>query len=387
MVGYQKALDILRKASTENGFVAAVQEEDNYRRIWTRDSALCGLAALSTDDKNLKQTFKKSIETIFLHQHPQGFIPSNVSPLSQTISYGSVVGRVDNHAWIIISACTYALLQNENQWLQSYKPAIEKCFQLMTAWEFNGRGLMYVPQSADWADEYHHHGYILYNQLLRLWALRAAANAFEDIRYQQEAAELKSVIEIYFSGDEFYAVQIKRMWGDQNFPYWIMGFNTSTIYSQFDLQANILALLLKIGEKDQQQKVLNYVMELMIKNDRMLPSFYPVIGNDDFQMNELNNNFAFRFRNHPFEFHNGGLWPVWNGLAAFVSSEYNADISNQISHRIEMACQQNNWEFNECYHGQTNASIGVPYCSWSAAGLILSKNTDFISKLTSHHAN
>jgi hypothetical protein len=54
---YDKAIELLHAASTPSGFVAAVQEEDNYRRIWTRDSALCGLAALSTDDAALKQTF------------------------------------------------------------------------------------------------------------------------------------------------------------------------------------------------------------------------------------------------------------------------------------------------------------------------------------------
>ncbi len=66
---YDKAIELLHAASTPSGFVAAVQEEDNYRRIWTRDSALCGLAALSTDDVALKQIFKKSIETIFRNHH------------------------------------------------------------------------------------------------------------------------------------------------------------------------------------------------------------------------------------------------------------------------------------------------------------------------------
>ena len=44
----------------------------------------------------------------------------------------------------------------------------------MDAWEFNGKQLMYVPQGADWADEYLQHGYILFDQLLRIWALELA---------------------------------------------------------------------------------------------------------------------------------------------------------------------------------------------------------------------
>jgi hypothetical protein len=34
----------------------------------------------------------------------------------------------------------------------NYRKKVEKCFALMDAWEFNGKHLMYVPQSGDWAD-------------------------------------------------------------------------------------------------------------------------------------------------------------------------------------------------------------------------------------------
>jgi len=42
-------------------------------------------------------------------------------------------------------------------------PAIEKVVFLLGAWEFNNRGLLYVPATGDWADEYVHNGYILYD--------------------------------------------------------------------------------------------------------------------------------------------------------------------------------------------------------------------------------
>lgn len=379
MEGYQKAIELLHAASTPNGFVAAVQEEDNYRRIWTRDSALCGLAALSTDDEALKQTFKKSIETIFRNQHPDGFIPGNVSPIGDNVSYGSVVGRVDNHAWIIISACTYAHIQDEQDWLRQFETGIAKSFALMTAWEFNGKGLMYVPQSAGWADEYYHHGYVLYNQLLRLWALRCAAQLFINEDYTAEAIRVQTVIEKYFSGREFYASQVERMWKGPEKPYWIMGFNTAQLYTQFDLQANALALLLEIGDSHQQQKALAYINGL--SGDGLLPSFYPTVEEGDKEMGELKSNYAFRFRNLPSEFHNGGLWPVWNGFTAMCLSKYDDAIANKLNIKIDEACSRDNWEFNECYHGKTGKGIGVPHCAWSAAGAILSQNTDLVSKL------
>ncbi len=378
---YKKAIGLLKSASTAKGFTAAVHEEDNYKRIWTRDSALCGLAALAADDKELISSFKHSIETLFRHQHTAGFIPSNVALNEESISYGSVVGRVDNHAWIVISACTFARLQNKKEWLHQYKNGIEKCIHLMHAWEFNGRGLMYVPQSADWADEYHHHGYILYNQLLRLWALRCAAKAFSNQYYLSEAQRIQQAIETYFGKEKAYAVQIERMREKENKPYWIMGFNTSSVYNQFDLQANALALFLNIGTNSEQISVVNYVRDLVQEHQSFLPSFYPVIEENDNAMQDLKNNYAFRFRNHPHEFHNGGLWPVWNGFAALCISKYDAALAQNISETIVAACAKKDWDFNECYHGKTGEPIGVSQCAWSAAGMVLSSHPQFANQL------
>ena len=77
--GYARAIELLRQASTAKGFVASVQEHDNYKRIWTRDGVVNGLAALMSEEEDLIETFRATIETIFDHQHPVGFMPSNVA--------------------------------------------------------------------------------------------------------------------------------------------------------------------------------------------------------------------------------------------------------------------------------------------------------------------
>ena len=67
------------------------------------------------------------------------------------------------------------------------KSHVATCFSLMDAWEFNGKHLLYVPQSGDWADEYIQHGYILFDQLLRVWALRLAASVYRQTRWDEKA--------------------------------------------------------------------------------------------------------------------------------------------------------------------------------------------------------
>jgi hypothetical protein len=48
----------------------------------------------------------------------------------------------------------------------------ERAVHCLGAIEYNGRHLMYVPTGGNWADEYIFEGYILYDQVLRAWALR-----------------------------------------------------------------------------------------------------------------------------------------------------------------------------------------------------------------------
>ena len=89
-------------------------------------------------------------------------------------------------------------------------------------------------------------------------------------------------------------------------------------------------------------------------------------------MRELENNYAYTFRNRPHEFHNGGLWPVWNGLlaAAAVIME-DVEFAAAITNEIENANQKNQHQYNECLQGETLEPIGVPFCTWSAGGHVL----------------
>lgn len=371
-----KAEDLLQKASTPAGFTAAVNEHDNYQRVWARDGTICTLAALLTGKQELIATGKATLETLFARQHRAGFIPSNVEPANGAVSYGTAVGRVDNVCWPVIGICQLAHMTGEKAWAQQFLPQVEKCFQVLEAWEFNGRGLVYVPQSGDWADEYIQHGYILYDQLLRLWALRSAAALFNRSDWQADAEQLKLLIQTNFWNNQqmegLYSIQLKNHLEKAPVSFWFLGFNPSRIYSQFDLQANALALLLGIGNEQQDKTLIELLQQMMQAMQHILPSFYPTIETGDADMAELENNYAYSFRNKPFEFHNGGLWPVWNGwLAAALTERKQGDMAATIHQQIKKANALHNDEFNECLHGQSLQPAGVPHCAWSAAGEII----------------
>lgn len=383
---YHDAVALLRKVSTGAGFTATPAVQDNYYRVWTRDATVCGIACTTLNDAALSNSFKQSLQTTWQHQHPTGCLPSNVAVQSGEAGYGGSTGRADNTSWGIIGACLYASATGDHVFLQELEPKMEKAFQVLDAWEYNGRNLIYVPQSGDWADEYMQHGYILFDQLLRYWALALAAKMLGRKDYAEKATLVKQAIEnnfFYREIDEhWYSAQLKRMKAGAPKDFWWLGFNPSQLYPQFDLQANMLCLLLRIGTPEQQKKLTAWLQEYLRSNNHMLPSFYPAINSDNRLMAELESNYAYRFRNKPFEFHNGGLWPVWNGWMCAALLPYNETLYNSILERMETDMAAAGSPFNECLHGITGEPCGVNDCAWSAAGYIIAKNAVLFNQIT-----
>jgi GH15 family glucan-1,4-alpha-glucosidase len=372
---YGASLALLKQASTGSGFVASVAEHDNYRRIWTRDGTINSLAALLTANADLIRTAKATIETIFTHQHPSGFMPSNVTP-NGSVSYGGTVGRADNPSWAVIGLCQYVLFTGDTSLANRFGDSVKACFSVMDAWEYNGKHLIYVPQSGDWADEYIQHGYVLFNQLLRIWALRLAAEVYEQPLWLQKSKTIEQVVCTNFynnqAAENLYAPNLKHQLQQAPIDFWFLGFNPSRIYSQFDLQANLLTILLGIGTQQQNDTLASLIKGMYAQMNHLLPSFFPAIGYGDKDMPELENNYAYSFRNLPGEFHNGGLWPVWNGwLAAALCVLEETGMAVHLTDAIAKANSLNNNEFNECLHGETGKPIGVPHCTWSAGGFLL----------------
>lgn len=374
---YHHALDLLREAVTPYGFVAAVEEQDNYKRVWTRDGVITAIAALLSGDKSLTDAAKNTLITIFEHQHPDGFMPSNVSPKDGAVSYGGTSGRADNPSWAVIGLSAYTLVTGDEDLWRKYQRQVHQCFMLLNSWEFNGKHLIYVPQSGDWADEYIQHGYILFDQLLRLWALRLASKLSFNADWETKIADItRSIRANYWKNDHpenAYSSNLMHQLEHASQEYWLMGFNPGRIYKYFDLQANTYALFLGIGDENQNRKVLQYIGALYDQRQSLLPSFYPTIQDDDSDMNELKDNYAYAFRNQPDYFHNGGLWPVWNGwLVAALNFHQKTSLAQEILSEIHRSNAKGDL-FNECFHGTSLEPCGVPKCTWSAAGAVIAE--------------
>lgn len=373
---YTKAIDLLHKVSTNNGFLASAENTTNYQRVWARDGVICGLAALASGDEQLILTFRKTLETLANNQHVNGTIPSNilVSEGKNEVSYGGLAGRVDAVTWFVIGVCQYGFHTKDENFVQQMQPNIEKCLSLLDAWEFNNKHLLYVPLSGNWADEYITDGYVLYDQLLRIWALKSY-NYF--VKSDAITAKMEAIIqqiEINFLPNSIGEKYHERAYNEVQFSDFMpCSFSPSGYKTQFDAFANSLALLLNLGSKEFQTQTIAFADDLAKETQLgLLPAFWPPVFQDDLDWNLLKNNCKYEFRNYPYEFHNGGSWPMVNGffgLALLAKNE--TQKATELLEKINQANAQKEYSFYENFNTETTEVNGVSFCAWSAAATVL----------------
>ncbi len=384
-VSYIKAIELLQRCSSSDGFLASAENTSNYKRVWARDGVICGLGALASGDENLINTFEKTLETLANNQHKNGTIPSNVlvTENETQVSYGGLAGRVDAVTWFVIGVCQYAFYKKDSFFVSKYESNIQKCLQLLEAWEFNNQHLIYVPLSGNWADEYITDGYVLYDQLLRVWALRS-------YNYFQKSEEITSKIEkiehqivVNFTPNEIVLKYHERAYNELQFKGFMpCSFSPAGYKTQFDAFANALVLLLNIGSDDFQNEILKTFETIKNETDlKLIPAFWPPIQESDLDWNLLKNNCKYEFRNYPYEFHNGGSWSMVNGFYGLaLLSKNQKENASQVLNSINNANEIEDFSFFENFNTKTSKPNGVAFCAWSASASVFlhqNLNTNF----------
>lgn len=391
---YDKALDLMRRCATEDGFLASPVERDNYRRVWGRDGVILGLAALMSGDESLASTTKGTLLTLARYQGPHGEIPSNVDTTTERVSYGGTTGRVDADLWFVIGCAEYWLHSGDDDFIDSMLPALERVRFLLGAWEFNARGLIYVPQTGDWADEYLQSGYVLYDQLLYLQALRSFCRIHSEVHGSSDhvlvdrTTRLLHVIRAnyWFNGQEEEDIYHKVLYRkgraaapQQSGQFWMPFFSPTGYGYRFDAFANVLTGLFRVGSSSQCEKVDQHIGKIVPKKMCLLPAFHPVIEPVDEDWKNLQMTFSYNFKNNPYEYHNGGLWPLITGfyVADLTRRDHKVKAQRYLDgiHRANaMERDGETWTFPEYVHGRKFTAGGTFMQGWSAAAAVIGHN-------------
>ena len=385
---------LIRQCATEEGLLASPSRNANYRRIWARDGVIIGLSVMMGGDEELIAAFGRTLTTLAAYQGPHGEIPSNVSIGKRDVSYGSTAGRVDANLWFVIGVVEYWLASGDERFILEMMPVLDKVIFLLGAWEFNDRGFLYIPATGDWADEYIHSGYVLYDQLLYLQALKS----YRFLRYrvledpgQGLAEKIKRLREMIRAN--FWIVQEKplpaHVYNENLYEkgreaaqccmeqYWLPFFTPYGYGYRFDAFANILASLFSVANSRQCETVDRFIHRHVAADDlKLLPAFYPTIKQDDKDWGKLNVAFSYGFKNRPHEYHNGGLWPMLSGFYAADLAKRNKRNEAQeylfsIGEANKMKMDGSSWGFPEFIHGKKYTPGGNPAQCWSASAYLM----------------
>lgn len=367
----QEAIEVIRKAITDEGILASAQQRDNYARVWARDSMMTGYAGILIDDEEILDGLEQSILTLVRHQAENGQIPSNV--VNGKASYGTHVGRTDATTWWIVTTCEYLKRPEKETLKNQLRQPIYQALSCLKTWEYNQRGLVYSPLGGNWADEYVTSGYTLYDNILRYWALKNAAEIYRDEDLQAKAVNTKQLIqENFYKNDsdvvKYHETAYARTPGK---PYLWASLNANGYDVRFDLAGNALAIFLDF-ELD--FKAFSTFLESVYEEfgHWMLPVFYPVIfpGDDDWRL--LENNYSYSFKNEPHHFHNGGSWPIFLGwLCLGLKRKGFPEIPGKILAQYEFLMKEKGESFREYYSTDELLPLGTEELCFSASGYLL----------------
>jgi len=371
----EKSIELLKSLITTKGFIASSNDIDNYKRVFSRDGIIAGISSIKFKDKDLVESFKQTLLTLRRNQDKTGRIPSNVSLDEENISYGTTVGRVDSSIWYVIGACFYYLETGDKEFLEESKDSIEKTVFYLECLELNGRGLIYIPPGGDWADEYINEGYVLFDQALYLMALDFYYKVFRNSETQDKINHLKSLIEINFFPDEknkhhpdvYQSKLYEKILRDYKTESPIASFSAFGANYYYDLFGISILFNSNILKKDKIGSIEKEFRIIHEKDLPLYPAFYPVIYEKDKDWDKLNNNYLFRLKNKPNEYHNGGLWGVAHGF--YLASKNSLDEKEVFD--FANILKRDNYKFPEFYHGITLEGMGTEKLGFTAAGYLL----------------
>lgn len=376
---YRSAKDLLELLATPNGLLASSIAADNYKRIWARDAVVCGLAGLLEEQENVIEALKDSLLLLAKHQHELGMIPSNVDPEDGSVSYGSLVGRVDTNTWFIIGCCLYYKKREDHDFWEQVEPKIQLTQKYLRSITMNDGDWIYTPLSGNWADEYPVHGFTLYDNGLRVWSEKLYA----DISGQANpdlGRQLAKILINFWPVDRSEAGPIYQSSSYSEAaiskPLHFGSFILPGAYdSRFDAAANAVALCLLELDQDRKDRLNSFTTALEKDLGTLLiPAFWPPIEPASPDWRLLQHNYSYDFKNHPGSFHNGGIWPVWMGLFC-LGLHLNGlqKLSSKIVQAYGCTIDKDK-PFTEFYQARTLLAGGKTQMGYSASGVIFMKH-------------
>jgi hypothetical protein len=369
---YARSLKLLERNSHAGGVIACAKSKKavdrSYAAVFGRDAAICSLGMVASGDRELIAHAKKSLLTLARHQAPNGQIPKYVKPESREVDFW-YSGCIDATLWWLIAVDFY----DHNLLAARLRKKLERHIAKALGWlfcqEHQGMYLLQQNEASDWADIMPRSGFVLYSNCLwyhvkKRYGIATASKTrrfFKTIFYpfgkpdpeHKRARILTDYIKDHAKRRDFYVSFV-------NFSFW---------GEELDVYGNILACMLGLSYPERANAVVDGLLRLRVNK----PFPVRVVHAPIQQIHKLWRPYMERHsQNHPFQYHNGGIWPFVSGFWIMLLSELGRkELARRELERYAEACRLNKWGFNEWLHGKTGKPMGMTGQSWNAAMFVL----------------
>lgn len=372
---YPEAIELLRSLSSADGIRASASRTTNYAAVFTRDAVMAGVAGLLVEDAAVTDGLLRTLEHLRALQGREGQIASNYELRADgatRVSFGTLAPRIDAATWYLIGlglGVRAGIVDAE-----PFRESAHAVVRLLDALEYNGRHLVYVPPGGNWADEYVYDGYVLYDQVLRAWALRLLSPVYERA-WSEKARSIEQVIEINYwpDGGEGLSLHspIVRTLVDPRCAHPVASFSPVRSWDMFDLAASSLLAVSGVAPR-LAAGALDFVVDRFLTRSELPPAFHPVIDEDHPDWPALSRYHLFEFRNRPHEYHNGGVWPIWLGWLALglARAQREEDLGRLLELCGARLSARADFRFHEFLHGASGQPGGTTGMAYSATGVV-----------------
>ncbi len=270
----------LHKCYTEEGILAG---QKNFIDFWARDSFWAILGSIRLEDYDqVENNFNQFLNL----QRKNGQIPYRIISVNQFLkylrikkrfkkpipNYNSIMGAsvIDQNSLLIIAASGYIKNARGKEYIREIFPKLESAYNWLQKQRSSKFGLIKEGLFANWMDHVYKSGIVLNNNVLYQKASSAMAfmanelgNCEQQNRYENESKKVGKKINEHLYNDVFYLD-------------WI-GFKK---HHYFETSSNLLTIIWRIADKDQSQKILDFVEKKLYRGfvpKANFPSYHPFL--------------------------------------------------------------------------------------------------------------
>ena len=338
----------------------------HYTRIFARDAGISALGMAVSGDAALIAGAQNSLRTLAAHQAENGQIPNYVYPEMASADFW-YLGCIDATLWWLIALHYLARLGHGID--AEMRAPMAKAITWLQCQEHPQLHLVQQSEASDWADIMPRSGFVLYTNAL--WYHVKCLYALP--RREETALHVNHLFHPFTDyPPEYRRLKLLRDYvraKAHNRGLYLSFVNLSFWGDEGDVLGNLLAVLFGLCDAQCATRVLGALDAAAIGDPYPVRAVCSPIGRSDHLWRAYMERHE---QNLEYQYHNGGSWPFIGGFwVAALAAQGLRGRAEEALHRLALANQINDWEFNEWLHGRTGQPMGMPGQSWNAGMFLL----------------